>query len=501
MHPLSGKAVPLPTEIRLLAVTRDSRPLAGAAWLKTPLCLEDYGYVEEEYIVGGSACVYAWPESAPAPVVLREDGAYRTRILVRKPRDPARFSGTVALESFNGSFQIDHQSGGWGLNHDCILAAGDVWVGYTKDANCIHSLLRFDKARYEGVGFPNPKPESERGEAGWDPMLEYCRAHNKEFPLTLDPSYERGLTYDAAFQIAMLCKSGEPGAPLADYRTERVIGFGINDYNTFISALHPYLRMPGGAPVFDGYLMYMSGEGGALNNEQDMFPLTDERCRRGCDVPVIRIQTAGDLLGDLPHPLWAALWRAEDSDARESRMRWYEIPGLGVRAAFRQDQSAFACDEDYARLGISNRANDFHPRYWNRMCLHLMNGAYENLKAWIIRDVPPPKADRIRISGAYPDLCIETDALGNHLGGIRHTYVEVPVAVFGEDSGIRMLDRAARERLYSSQDEYVSRVREHAGQMARQGWILPSAVESLVQQAAQIEWQSAAEEVSLPLSI
>ena len=159
MKRLIQKSVKPPAEVRLLAVSKNSRPLAGAAWLKTPICLERYDYVEEEYIVGGDACVYGWPEREEAPVVLREDGAYRTRILVRKPRDPARFSGTVALESFNGSFQIDHQSGGWGLNHERILAAGDAWVGYTKDANCIDSLLRFDRVRYEGVGFPNPKPE------------------------------------------------------------------------------------------------------------------------------------------------------------------------------------------------------------------------------------------------------------------------------------------------------------------------------------------------------
>ena len=318
--------------------------------------------------------------------------------------------------------------------------------------------------------------------------MEYCRAHNAEFLLPLDSSYERGLTYDAAFQIAALCKSETPGAPFAKYRVERVIGFGINDYNTFIAALHPYLRLPGGAPVFDGYLMYMSGEGGALNYEQDMFPLKDERCRRGCDVPVIRIQTAGDLLGELPHPLWAALWRTTDSDAPECRMRWYEIPGLGVNAAFRQDESAFACDEDYARLRLTNKAGGCSGGYWNQMCLHLMNGAYENLKTWIKQGTPPPRADLIRLRGSYPNLSIETDALGNHTGGIRHTYVEVPIAVFGADSSIRVLDRTAKEVLYSSQEAFVAQVKAHAEQMVRQRWILPDAVDALVKQAAQIEW-------------
>lgn len=488
MKRLQRKTVNPPEEVRFLEETPDSRPLAGAAWLQTPIRLSDYDYIEEEYIVGSGACVYSWPKGEETPVVLREDGRYRTRILVRKPRDPAKFSGTVAIESFNGSFTIDHQSSGWGLNHEPILAAGDAWVGYTKDYNCLISLLRFDPVRYAGVGFPNPKPPAERGAAGWDPYLEYCRIFGAEFPLPLDSAYERGLTYDAAFQIAALCKSRLPGMPFSGLDVKCVIGFGINDYNTFIAALHPHLRMDDGSPVFDGYLMYMSGEGGALNYEEDMFPFTDERCRRGCDVPVIRFQTAGDLFGDLPHPLWAALWRSEDSDAPENRMRWYEIPGLGVKAAFRQDESAFACDEDYARIGLKNKAGGPNGEYWNQMCLHLMNGAYENLKKWISDGTVPPRAERIRVRGSYPDIAIETDALGNHLGGIRHTYVEVPIAILGADSGIRMLGRAAKEKLYSSQEVYVNQVRAHAEKMVRQRWILPDAVDALVKQAAQIEW-------------
>ncbi len=288
MKELTKRSVFPPKEVVKLENTTFSRPLAGAAWLASPIDLDEYGYVEEEYIIGGDACIYSWPDSSRAPIIVREDGKYRTRILVRKPKDPTKFSGFVAIESFNGSYVIDHQSAGWGLTHEYLLDSGDAWVGYTKDFHCLSILEQFDPERYVNLGFPNPRPEEERGKAGWDPLLEYYRLHNKETPLVIDSAYERGLTYDAVFQIAALLRSQRADNPLCGYDVKTIIPFGINDYNTFIAALHPFLRLENGDPVFDGYLMYMSGEGGALNYEEDMFQFEDERCTRTCDVPVIK---------------------------------------------------------------------------------------------------------------------------------------------------------------------------------------------------------------------
>lgn len=490
MNELTHKSVEPPKEVKKLPVTPDSRPLAGAAWLASPLDLDNFGYVEEEYIVGGDACVYAWPDPTKPPVVVREDGKYRTRILVRKPKDPSDFSGVVAVESFNGSFVIDHQSAGWGLTHEHLLASGDAWVGYTKDYNCMVALERFDPERYSNLGYPNPKPESERGEPGWDPLLEYCERNNTKFPLIIDNSYERGLTYDALFQIVSLIKSEKPNSPLYGYDVGSVIGFGINDYNTIIAALHPYLRMEDNSPVIDGYLMYMSGEGGTLNFTEDAFHFDDERCCRTCDVPVIKIQTSGDLFGFLPHPFWAIYWRCQDSDEPGKQMRWYEIPGLGVEAAFRRDKSSFACNADYARIGEENRMvkEDDKNDFWNQMCIHLIVGAFHNLKKWIIDKTPPPRADRIAIEGTYPNLKPSVDELGNHVGGIRHTYLEVPVARFDEHSEIRMFSKSQLETLYTGKKDYVTKVRAHAEKMVQEHWILPSAVEMLVAQAEEIDW-------------
>ncbi len=489
MKELTLKSVFPPKEVTMLENTPDSRPLAGAAWLATPINLENYGYIEEEYIIGGDACVYSWPDPSKAPIVVREDGKYRTRILIRKPKDPSKFSGFVAMESFNGSFVIDHQSAGWGLTHEHLLDSGDAWVGYTKDYHCLSILEQYDPGRYSGLGFPNPKPENERGKAGWDPLLEFYKNNNRETPLIIDSAYERGLTYDAAFQIGSLLKSNSVNNPLNGYSVKSIIPFGINDYNTFIAALHPFLRLENGAPVFDGYLMYMSGEGGALNYEEDIFQFEDERCRRTCDVPVIKVETAGDLLGIWPHPLWASLWRCEDSDEPGKQMRWYEIPGLGVTGCFRQDKLAFACYDDYRKLGLEDRVNK-NPKieYWNQMCIHIVVGAYHNLKLWINDGTPPPHAARISLSGQYPNVKFELDQHGNHIGGIRHTYLEVPIARFDDANNIEFFDNSLLNKLYTGKSDYISKVHAHAEEMVKDRWFLPSAVDMLTAQAEQLDW-------------
>ena len=484
MKSIQKCVIPYPNEVRRLPITETDFPIGAAKRLATPMDLSEYGYVEEEYIVGGNANVYSWPKTEERPVITGE-GPYRTRILVRKPADPGRFSGVVAIESFNGSYKVDHANAGWGLNHEYLIASGDAWIGYTKDGNCVESLLTINPERYAGLGYPNPKPAAERGEPGWDPFLEYCKLHNARFPITIDPAYERGLTYDAMYQIVALARRCGPGDPFEGYGVRRVIAFGINDYNTHVAALHPYLRLAGGRPAVDGYLMYMSGEGGQLNFNEDCFALDDERCRRTCDVPVIKIETSGDLRGDLPHPLWAALWRCEDGDAPGRQMRWYEIPGLGVAAAFRSDELFFVCDEDYQKVGKVEP--NVYP-YWNQMSRHIMVGAYHNLKQWVDGGILPPKADRISLHGRYPDIVLDLDADGNHIGGIRHTYLEVPIARFGEDSSIVMFDREKRDRLYPTKRDYVMKVRESAERMVKDRWIRPEAVAALVEQAESLDW-------------
>lgn len=57
------------------------------------------GWVEEEFFVGGTARTYTTPAETEAP--------FTTRILVRRPTDPADFNGTVILDWNNVTLATD----------------------------------------------------------------------------------------------------------------------------------------------------------------------------------------------------------------------------------------------------------------------------------------------------------------------------------------------------------------------------------------------------------
>ena len=71
------------------------------------------GYVEEEYFIAGTATSYGAGKSFESDglwsVAPAGSQPFKTRILVRRPKNPARFNGTVVLEwqNVSGGFDVD----------------------------------------------------------------------------------------------------------------------------------------------------------------------------------------------------------------------------------------------------------------------------------------------------------------------------------------------------------------------------------------------------------
>ena len=107
--------------------TRDARSTSCGTTTSPTL-----GYEETEYRVDGTACSYElegergedgrW-DAAPGP-----EAPFRTRIVVRRPSDPQRFSGVVIVEWHNVSAGLD-AAPDWGFFHRSATAAGHAWVG------------------------------------------------------------------------------------------------------------------------------------------------------------------------------------------------------------------------------------------------------------------------------------------------------------------------------------------------------------------------------------
>src|SRR5262249_19541752 len=115
------------------------------------------GYVEEEFFLEGTA--RAFEPTGP----LAEDGRwsvqtsttapYRTRVLVRRPKDPSKFKGVVQVEWLNVSGGLD-AAPDWGLGHADLLRGGFVWVGVSAQGVGIKNLREGRPDRYGTLDHP-----------------------------------------------------------------------------------------------------------------------------------------------------------------------------------------------------------------------------------------------------------------------------------------------------------------------------------------------------------
>src|SRR5690606_36054356 len=117
---------------------------AGTPASSRQQALRALGYIEEELVLRGHAATYSkasdWnADGRWTPALRNEAEAYETRILVRRPQDPARFNGTVLVEWFNTSLGID-LDGVWIATREELLREGYAWVGVSAEPASIDAL-------------------------------------------------------------------------------------------------------------------------------------------------------------------------------------------------------------------------------------------------------------------------------------------------------------------------------------------------------------------------
>ena len=136
--------------------------LHGFPFRSSTLNLASFGYVEQEFLLSGNAQAYVpvaplqadgrWNVTANPGV----SAPYVTRILVRRPADPARFNGTVVVEWLNASGLSDTQSD-WLYMHDEILRQGYAYVGVTAQYVGVQTLTAWESgpgSRYATLFHP-----------------------------------------------------------------------------------------------------------------------------------------------------------------------------------------------------------------------------------------------------------------------------------------------------------------------------------------------------------
>src|SRR6185369_1168647 len=108
-------------------------PVPGDPFLMiSDLDLGAAGYVREEWFLEGMANAYSLDGERRADgrwtVTPASRAAFKTRIVVYRPVDPARFDGSVVVEWFNVSGGLD-ASPDWFFLHRHLMRHGAAWVG------------------------------------------------------------------------------------------------------------------------------------------------------------------------------------------------------------------------------------------------------------------------------------------------------------------------------------------------------------------------------------
>ncbi|HVW68374.1 MAG TPA: alpha/beta hydrolase domain-containing protein [Steroidobacteraceae bacterium] len=488
-------ARPLPQVSGPVPADAQSHPWNAADHGIVPVDLRKYGYVEEEYLVSGVARVYGWGSNGE-PRIETRDAPYTTRILIRRPSDPRRFSGTVWVNPYNPTMGVDIENL-WACCHDYLLGHGDIHVGFTFKPVAARSLRVFDPQRYAHVSFANPLPVERRCKVSRPDDIE---------------DQENGLAWDLFSDIAALLRDGSSRNPLAKYlqgKRVKLYAFGYSQdaayLRTYVNNFHARAEAEVGAPPFDGYVIAAGGNQVALNQcieARPSDPATGGSPIRPRDVPVITYNTEADYRAvfDGQSSLKA---RRPDGDAPNDRYRHYELPGaihLGsyffmygpavadVTRVREVAPMAFGTFSQEARRVSSGAPITDLPQQY------VLDALLDNLDRWVRHGVAPPPGAWISTTAAGDTV---VDEYGNARGGVRTPQVDVPTGTFffGKPEGPinwasyewRPFDRERLRRLYPTHGEYVRKSAAVAATAVKSRYLLPPAAQALEAAARQAD--------------
>ena len=362
--------------------------------------LAEHDYTQTEYFLAGTAEAYELSGDGTAKTVDTSD--YRTRILVYRPADAARFNGSVVVEWLNVSGGVDG-SPDWTFLHREMMRSGYAWVGVSAQTVGVHG----GQALMETAG--------DMALTAVDPVRYGSLSH---------PGDE--FSYDIYSQAGAVAR-GAAGTVLADLAVERVIAIGESQsafrLTTYINVVDAI------AQKFDGFFVHARGGSGSPLDESG--PTRDpsappERFRDDLRVPVLCFEAETDLIGLGYYPA-----RQPDND----RFRLWEVAGTAHADVYTfvagfVDSGALSIAELAALYAPTSAPLGFeldHPINTGPQH-YVLQAALAHFDRWLRDGTPPPHAPRLEVEPGDPATAFVVDEHGNARGGIRTPHVDVPIA-------------------------------------------------------------------------
>ncbi|HTU36825.1 MAG TPA: alpha/beta hydrolase domain-containing protein [Acidimicrobiales bacterium] len=386
---------------------------------QAPDIMRDYdlaslGYEETEFSAEGTARSYVLQGErgfdGQWEVVAGPEAPFKTRFVVRRPVDEARFSGTAVVEWHNVSAGID-AAPDWGFFHRHVAAHGHAWVGVSAQ-----------KVGIDGGGFV---------EGIHLKLLAPDRYNQLEHP-------GDAWSFDIFTQVAALLRLPADEGPLGGLAPETLLAAGESQSAaclvTYINAIDPHVRLfngflvhgrPGVGVSIDGVFI-PAARGAAMEATRVAISSKGERIRTDARVPVLVLQSETDVI-----LLGGGLAEQPDSDT----VRVWEMAGAAhadtytVSAGRHDDGTLSAADlaellrpTSSLMIGTTDSPINAGPQQH-----YVAQAALAHLTRWATGGDPPPQAPRLAVNADRSGF--ELDGHGLAVGGIRTPWVDVPTAV------------------------------------------------------------------------
>ena len=416
-----------------------------------PTGLAAHGYVEQEYFASGTAYSFT-SRSAPSDgkwtIAVSGSAPYRTRIIVRRPSDPAKFDGNVVVEWMNVS--AGESAPDWDYLNPALMDSGAAYVAVSAQALAVNG----GKALLSSGSSPGLSQKE---------PARYGSLHHPGDQYSLD----------MFAQIGQALRTSAPSV-LGGLRPSHVVAIGESQsafyLTTYADAIQPLDH------AYQGIFIHSRG-GGAVPFKGDAVTSSingNVRIRTDLDVPVFMLETQTDLI---------QLGYAAARQPNTSRIRTWEVAGTSHADAFEVGPAA-------SLLGCSTAVNS-GPQH------QVAQAAFVAFLHWVDDGTPPPSPKPFTLSSTDPPK-LALDAHGNVVGGVRTPAVEVPVStlsgappkgssklcgLFGSTVPFSPQTLVA---LYETKGGYVAAYTRDLDRAIAAGYILAADRASLLADAAQV---------------
>jgi Alpha/beta hydrolase domain len=365
-------------------------------------------YVEEEFFVSGTSTLFNYANNPPrshTDITPVQTGVpYRTRLIVRRPADPADFDGNVVLEWWNSTAGFD-TAPAWDPSADFFAKRGTIYVGVTNSTTAIDFL----KGGCRVFGITPPR----------------CGTRYTSLSLP-----ENGLAFEMMSQIAAMLRSAAGGVVIPGaYRVQRLFHVGESQQGgsliTYASAFHQ-------SSVNDGYFIQSAISPRAIN----FGPRCDEAGAPAFPACTPRLSLPqGRVRSDLPVPVYQVITQTDfetlgfgiaGRQQDTPTFRFYEVTG-GAHNTVHRDIEIIPAGllgpqpvylEDLCANELNTTADG--PVYVS----YVFNALWHAMFRQSLKGVAPPKGRWMYQTGG----ALRRDANGNVIGGIRLPAIDVPLA-------------------------------------------------------------------------